>query len=347
MMLKEKIKIVNRSCPICDNIHDVEHRIEPANMSIKGEDVEYTAEYLRCPVNNIDGDDSWSSADMLDENLLRARDAYRVKHNLLTSGDIIEIRKKYGFTQKELSNLFGWGNVTISRYETTHIQDETYDGLLRMIIKNPSFALSQLIKHKYSFSDERASELKMTIKSMIKAEGNTELKRQEIRNRYIDFDTESDANGFKVLDIDKVADVIAYFANYVRNLYKVKLMKLLWYNDVLFFNKHGQSMTGLIYQHKPLGALPLAHGEIIYLPTVTVIEEETELGTSYNIIPLENPANPIFTLEEQEVLTKVASKFRDISGKEISAYMHDEDVYKNTANDEIILYSKTSYIVLK
>jgi len=214
-----------------------------------------------------------------------------------------------------------------------------------MAMGDSSFTLAQLKKHQTNFNDDRYVALTKTLKSMIKAEGNAKLKRQEIRNRYLDFDTESDANGFKLLDIEKLADVIAYFAYYVKGLYKVKLMKLLWYSDVLHYNKHGRSMTGLVYQHKPLGALPLAHSEIIYLPTVKVIEEEMELGTSYNIVPLDTPHNPVFTLEEQEILTAVASKFRDTSGKDISSYMHKEDAYLSTVEGEVILYSQAAGIV--
>ena len=344
-MLKEnKIEIINRDCPFCDKVHDIEHRFELAEMVIKDEKVEYVAEFYLCPVTKCEDGNSWTAAGMLDENLFRAKDAYRVNHSLLKSDDIKNIRKKYGLTQKELSNLLGLGNITISRYETTHIQDEIYDNALRAVMNNSSLALEELIKHKNLFSGERFSELKEMFKSMIKEEGNADLKRQEIRNHYIDHDTESDENGFKLLNIGKVADVIAYFANYVKNLYKVKLMKLLWYSDVLYFNKYGNSMMGLVYSHKPLGALPLAHGEIIYLPTVDVIEEETEFGTSYNIVPLKHPINPIFSLEEQEILTKVASRFKDINGKDISDYMHKETAYKNTVDGEIILYSKTSDI---
>ena len=347
MMIKtETAEKVNRDCPMCDKVHEVEKHKERAAMKIKGETVEYAAEYYACPKNGIEGENKWTPAGMLDENLLRARDAYRINHNLLTSEEIMGIRKKYGISQKELSNILGWGNITVSRYETTHIQDETYDGLMRMVTKNPAFALEGLIKHRNVFSEERFEEIKSKIKAMIKAEGNAELKRQEIRNRYIDYDTESEANGYRILDIDKVGDVIAYFANYVKNLYKVKLMKLLWYNDVLFYDRHGKSMTGLVYEHKPLGALPIAHGEIIYLPTVKVAEEENEYGTSYNIVALSNPHNPVFSLVEQETLNKVASRFKDISGKDISEYMHGEAAYKNTAEGEIIMYSQAHGITI-
>jgi putative zinc finger/helix-turn-helix YgiT family protein len=315
-------------------------------MPMKGEKVECVVEYYKCPITDFEDGNSWTPGAMLDGNLLRARDAYRRERGLLTSGEIIEIRKKYGFTQKELANLLGWGDITISRYETSHIQDETYDRQLRIVMSNPAFVLDELIKHKNPYSDDRYAELKSNIEDMILAEGNVALKRQELRNRYVKYSVGCDANGNKPLDIDKIADMIAFFAYYVSNLFKVKLMKLLWYADVLHFNKYGTSMTGLIYQHKPLGALPIGHNEIIYLPTVSVIEEETEYGTSYHIVPKDNPVSPVFTLEEQEILTLVAKRFKSISGRDLSEYMHSEKVYKNTADGEIILYSNVGDILL-
>jgi len=109
MMLKPRpTEIINRDCPFCDMVHDVEHHIELSTLPIKGDEVECVVEYFRCPINKIDGEDSWTPAGMLDENLLRLRDSYRVKHNLLTSDEIVSIRKKYGLSQKELSDLFGW-----------------------------------------------------------------------------------------------------------------------------------------------------------------------------------------------------------------------------------------------
>jgi len=319
-------------------VHDVEHHVEVAKMPIKGERVECVVEYFRCPVADSEDGNSWTPGGMLDGNLLRARDAYRKERGLLSSSEIIDVRKKYGFTQKELANLLGWGDITISRYETSHIQDETYDRELRMVMRNPAFVLEELIKHRRSFSDERYAQLRSALEDVVLAEGNTALKRQEIRNRYVKFDVESDANGYKLLDIGKVADVVAFFANYVSSLYKVKLMKLLWYSDVLHYNKYGVSMTGLVYLHKPLGALPIGHNEVIYLPTVNVIEEETEHGTSYHIVPLENPLNPVFSLEEQEILVNVAQRFKSTTGKTLSEHMHDEDAYQRTADGEIISY---------
>ena len=345
MESRKKTELSVQYCPFCNIEHEVQIIHTETSLEIKGDIVEYIEEGFACPNTMNEDGNSWAPGKMFDENLLRARDAYRVKHNLLTSSQIIEIRKKYKFTQKELSNLLGGGDVTVARYETKSIQEETFDSLLRMVSKSPSFALEQLLKHKHLFNDARFDELKSKLKVMIKTDNNTYLRYQAITNKYIDYDIECDANGYKLLDIDKVGDMISYFAKHVENLYKVKLMKLLWYCDVLFFNKHGRAITGLVYLHKPLGALPLAHNEIIYLPTVRVVEEEYEESTSYHIVPFDDAAEPAFTLEEQEILSKVALKFKAMTGKAISDYMHGEEVYKETAQNEVIPFGMTNNIV--
>ncbi len=145
-------------------------------------------------------------------------------------------------------------------------------------------------------------------------------------------------NGYKTLDIDKLANVIGYFAQFVNNLYKVKLMKLLWYADTLFYKRHGSSMTGLVYRHIPLGALPIAYDEIATLPTVEVVEELISTDIAYRIILRQEICLSAFTLNELSVLEFIANTFKDFKTKEIVDYMHEEKAYKETSHQQIISY---------
>ena len=67
--------------------------------------------------------------------------------------------------------------------------------------------------------------------------------------------------GNTVLSLDKVVDVIRYFAasDKITNLYKVKLMKLMWYADALSYKLRNTAITGLVYRALPMGAVPVAH----------------------------------------------------------------------------------------
>ena len=210
---------------------------------------------------------------------------------------------------------------------------------MRLILENPSYGLNMLEKNKDKYTRNRYEEIKNKIKEIIKIQGNEYLKNEEIRNAYIDFDKESELNGFKILDIDKVNSVIGYFANYINPLYKVKLMKLLWYADFLFYKLYDKSMTGLVYQHLPLGAVPVAYNQILELPSIKVIEEMHNDYIGYKICPKRNVNINEFSLDELKVLQEVTSYFQNFNTRAIVDYMHCEKAYINTESDEIIPYS--------
>ena len=66
-------------CPICNKEHTVELWEHEAKSFIKGEFVTYLAQYLLCPDinNNIN---TFVTAKMMDDNLLRAKNVYRSRH---------------------------------------------------------------------------------------------------------------------------------------------------------------------------------------------------------------------------------------------------------------------------
>ena len=145
------IRKVHMDCPLCDKTHEVEERKRFATITLKGDKVTYEERFYFC-VNADDEENEFETGSMTNENLLNARNAYRVKHGLLTSDEIVAIRESYGLSQVDLARLLGWGEATISRYESKAIQDEAYDTMLRLIKDNPLQALEFLKKNAEKFS---------------------------------------------------------------------------------------------------------------------------------------------------------------------------------------------------
>ncbi len=344
------VRTFERDCPICNEVHLIEERKKIERIIFKEVEVEFEKHYFICNLTK-ESENKFVSAELMDENLLRARNAYRIRKGLLTSNEIVNIRNKYNLSQSDFSTLLGWGEVTISRYENKTIQDETYDQSMRMVNDDPIFALEQLEKHKDKFSYEKYNKIKDNIKSKINNDDlYFKLKKCEVIKQYINYDIESDINGYKLLDIDKVYNIMGYFAYYINNLHKVKLMKLLWYSDVLNFKKYNKAMTGLVYLHMPYGALPIAFNEIICAPTILVSEEiiypNGQENYSYKISP--NPLREIklsdFSFEELDILKLVLDKFKEYNTKDIVDYMHKEKAYINTDEKQIITYSLASHL---
>ncbi|MBO5543941.1 MAG: DUF4065 domain-containing protein [Oscillospiraceae bacterium] len=336
------INPIMMECPLCGELHLVDRRTRTAKATIKGEIIKYQEEYYVCE-NTEEGENEFIPSKVMDANLLAARDAYRSAHHLFTSQDIINLRNRYGLTQRELAKLLGWGEATVSRYETKQIQDETYDGILHVVSEDALEAKQFLIRNRSSFDESRYFELAALIDKDIERTSSDYLTKRLLVSKYSEFQNAPSITGGIELDIDKTCNMVAFFASHCVGLFKVKLMKLLWYTDALFFKEHGRSMSGLVYQHMPMGALPVGHYELMSLVPHEEIYENYE-NTSYRILPKEQYDESLFTSEELDVLYRVLHKFGSYTGTDLAAYMHNEVAYIQTADHAYIPYSLSAKV---
>ena len=334
VMKNEKRSSIVLECPICNEKHEFEEQIRLDKTIIKGVIVEYEEVYFAC--NKYDEENEFVNGKMMNANLLRARNEYRRKMGLLTSDEIVAIREKYGLSQVDLSNLLGWGEVTISRYESKAIQDEPYDNILREIRDNPLRAFSYLEKNKEKLGD-KYSEIKSRVLKCIDA---YDLSRQALEDEYVRYESMEEYNGNQRLDVDKLENMINFFASKMKGLYKVKLMKLLWYADSLNYKLHQCSMSGLVYTHYTMGALPKGHHKILGLKNINVKEEyESPEVVKYHILPNGRFDESVFTEGELHILNRVVNKFKYMKVNEIVEYMHEETAYIETQPDELIPFA--------
>lgn len=292
--------------------------------------IEYEEVYLLCPETNEE-ENKYANAELMDINLLNARDAYRKQKNLLTSQEIKTIRKKYGITQLEMAQLLGLGEVTITRYETKQIQDEAHNKIMKLIDENVLMALDYLEKNKENFKNkERYETIENNIKRVILKETLNYLNKQEIEAKYVDYSKETIENGNKILDINKIETITNYIAQNYPNLYKVKLMKLLWYIDCISYKEDNKSLTGLVYTHQKMGALPIAYDEILKLPSIKVQEEiieKEDYFMCYHISPNDNYRGKKLSSKEKNICDRVINKFKNFNTKDLVDYMHKEKAY--------------------
>ncbi|MBO5097913.1 MAG: DUF4065 domain-containing protein [Agathobacter sp.] len=333
------IRKIHMECPICDKMHEIEERKRKTFTIIKDEEVFYEETYYFCE-NADDDENEFETGSMMNENLLNARNAYRIKMGLLTSDEIVALRENYGLSQVDLAKLLGWGEATISRYESKAIQDEAYDMMLRLVKDNPLQALELLKKNSDKFTNEKMLFIREKIVEKLDTYGKEFLTRQNLKGQYVDYDTLSDSNGYATLDIDKLEAIVSYLAKFMSHFYKVKMMKTLWYTDALSYKKTGKAMTGLVYRHETMGALPVGHYSIMNLENLNVQEE---LSYSYDpmihIYPNEKVDYTILSNEEIEILDCVIEKFKNYKAPEIVNYMHQEKAYRETSKGMIIPFS--------
>lgn len=330
-----------RLCPCCMQEHDVMIVRDVAKNIYKEQLVEYDAIYEYCEI----ADEYLVPEEMITTNDIAMKNAYREANGLLTTDQIIAIRRKYNITQGDLANLLGWGGKTITRYEGHQVQDAAHDAVLRKIDSDPEWYLTILKQRKDSFAEALYAKYYRLAVNAYEETQDLYL-RKSILARYAKYDEK--CNGGMSLDIDKLIDVIRYYSNSdkVSALYKVKMMKMLWYADALAYKRSNSSITGLVYTALPMGAVPVAHGLIMDLKGITYEEIEYEENTAYHF--MSDSSNEYSTLTESDkaVLDTVIDVCGNDTREQIVKRMHGERAYKETKANEVILFKYTKDLTM-
>lgn len=331
------IKKEKRLCTCCMEEHEVKTVLVREQTIFKNRRVTYEASYLYCDTAM----ELYTEEQQMQENDIRMKDAYRRIEGLLTSEEIRGIRTRYGISQSDLCTLLGWGGKTITRYESHQVQDKAHDTILKKIAHDPEWFLSLLREAKNSLSADSYGKYLETGTSLYEKERDFYLRRA-IEASYAKYYGEQKLHGNTELSLDKVVDVIRYFAfsEKVSSLYKVKLMKLLWYADALSFKKRGFAITGMVYQALPMGAVPVAHDAIIALQGVPCEEEyiKEEEIIAYHFSLNEEPSCPALSNDDKGILDIVIEKLGKMSKRQIVSFMHMEQAYIRTAQQDAILF---------
>lgn len=352
-------KTIHIECPVCNMFHQVEERIRMSNATIKGEKLFYEEHYFVC--TNGSGDSNaetekatnsankkqlsgrknheFQTENLNNINLMAVGNAYRKAHSLMTNEEIVSLRENYGLTQVELARLLGWGEATISRYESKAIQDEAYDTMLRIIKENPLMAVRFLDKNSDKFPETKRMQIRTRMIEKLDSYGKEFLSRQVLESAYVKFPVPSDFNGYRLLDIDKLESIVSYYAERVAELYKVRLMNMLWYADALSFKTYGNSITGMVYRHELMGAFPIGDDSLISLKNVNVHREDDLETTQYQFYPNSTLDLSVLSKNETDILDSVLTKFKNFSDMNLAAFIQEETAYKQTRQHDIISYS--------
>lgn len=327
-------------CPCCMEEHKVQVVSVSEHNVFKNVPIDYNAEYFYCD----QADETYADEQQTSYNDISMKNAYRESVGLLTSHQIAAIRAKYGISQNDLCLLLGWGVKTITRYESHQVQDIAHDTILRKLNSDPEWFLQLLHAEKESISPASYAKYLETGTVLFEQDHDLYLK-SAIMSQYARFIHKPEVTGHKVLSLNVVVDMIRYYANspLVTSLFKVKLMKLLWYADALSYKRRGHSISGLVYRALPMGAVPVAYESIVALSTIHWEEIDMGDGTGYKFLPTANKEYLHLTTEDKEILNAVIRRFGKASKNLIVETMHQEEAYTETAPNDIIQfkYAKT------
>lgn len=307
-----------------------------------GEKMEVDAQILICAECGED----FFCEELDNATLLNVYNKYRRKHKLLLPDEIKKIREQYGLSQRSFAKLLNWGDKTICRYENGSIQDRAHNSLL-LFIREPENMRTYLTENEVTLDTRKKAKLLETVDKL------TQNAAYQSGRRLLDLffsKSPSVENGFKAFDYEKLCAMVLFFAHKNTELLKTKLLKLLNYSDMVFYQENGISISGTKYVHLPYGPVPENFDILFGMMTadqVAHIEVIYENGyEKHQIIPDRDFPREILSGAETDVLERIYEKFGDFGSVEISDYSHKEKGYKSTKQGEIISYSYAKDIQL-
>jgi len=321
---------MNRVCPECGKTSEWEIISREEEFNVKREAIQVCVELLKCPECGVEFEDMNSEKDPY----ALAYEEYRKRKGMVFPAQIVEFRKKYNLTQKELSSLLGFGDISLSRYENGSLQDEVHDQLLKFVMEKQN--LLNLIKQK---PDVLPRDKKIEISDRLEKE----ITIATTIENYFANGIPSIITGNKLFDLSKVVNLFKAFT-YPNGVYKSKLLKLFFYADFSCFKSNNYSITGLKYAHLPYGPVPDQYDFLLGAMQKIDNEIVADIQTIGEYIGEEfkstnPPESNAFTNEEMKAILDVNNHFREFSAKQIEDFSHDEKGYKETKKGELIPYS--------
>lgn len=321
-------------CSNCDKETQTKSSSRKEIIAVRGEEFEILSSILLClECNNEIFNEEIESA-----NLEIAYSNYRKKHGLLSPIEIKEIREKYHLSQRALSKLLGWGEITLHRYESGAIQDEVHNTVLSLISQSENmFKVFEKNKSNLTVSEIDKLEKKLNELFSVELEPRFNNLIEEVLSKEAD-----DFTGFRKFDLEKMKNMILLILEF-HSTFATKINKLLWYMDFLFFNKYSVSIAGNIYFHYPYGPVPNGYELILGMMQKEGLIEKEGIVRYESIQELLKPLvvsdKTFFSEEELAVMQFVLEKFEDFSCSQISEYSHKESAYMQTSVGKPISYS--------
>lgn len=331
-------------CPKCSKMTDSQVISKEEMFKVKGEDIKIMSSIAICN----ECKEEVFVEELEEVNLKTAFTEYRKLHDLLTPMQIIEIRERYGLSQRSLSKLLGWGEITIHRYESGSLQDEAHDEVLELISK-PENLLEIYEKQAHLLAPYVSEALKKRIDDLIKKEIQPNF-HKVLEQLFLSERKVGEFTGYKNFDLEKIKSMVLYILGF-HETYVTKINKLLWYMDFLCYKAYSVSISGNSYTRSAYGPTADDYELIISVMLKDALIGKNEVVVHDTVREQLKSLTPcdksIFSDDEIKVMDFVLNKFKDFKCSKISEYSHEEAPYKNTVEGQKISYTLAENLSLE
>lgn len=330
-------------CPECLEMRGFDSVFIEEEYPVKNEVITIESHYYKC---NECGE-LILNPENPDENYVNAYNEYRKRKNLLFPEEIVELREKYDISQRQMAKILGWSHVTLSRYETGALQSQSHNNEL-VLLQEPENMLKIIERNKANLTKQEYERVSSKVKKMIDDKSSQSFYSM-IENLFIS--KPSEFNGFTVFNLEKLINVVKYYIYRDSNVYKVKLMKYLWYTDFFHFKNWTVSITGLKYAKLPMGPVPENYDMLILLMLnhdKLINREYKDFGNGQGELftTLEDFNPSLFDDEEIKTLEIISKVLQPHNSRSVSELSHRELGWLKTRDSELISYKYAEQLSL-
>ena len=216
-------------------------------MKIRGEDVEFDSEYMLC--RNCKKD--FASLEQMDADLEAARAVYRARHGIVGPEELVALRKRYDVSQKSFAKILDIGDLTINSYEQGVLPSGAHNSLLRLASVPANFKRLYEV-NKGNLSDRQRAKIERAMAAMDVAAP------LQVKEEAPPYGPSPQCSPGRLME---VAQLLLAYAG--AELYKMALLKLLFYVDFSYYARTGHSVSGWRYARLPYGPVPDDYKEIL------------------------------------------------------------------------------------
>lgn len=310
---------VMQFCPDCGKEKEMELVEYETTKIIRGQEITYRAKEFCCPDHP---EETFVNGQLIKENLIRGRDAYRLANGLLTHDQIVGLRNAYGLSQADLAKILDFGEVTITRYETKSVQDKAHDNVLRRCMEDPQWFHQEIENHRNIFSAKKYRQVSELSKNILAdwLSGKQPASASEYPKMKARYSVHDIVNWFLNRSMKGVQEEEGGLTN-------LKLQKLLYYAQGAFMALKSAPLFSedlLAWQHGPVvpevyesycenGRNPIIHNKEkdpkeIDSQTEEILEEVYDTLGKYDAVHLRNKTHnetPWLETRQNEPIEKV------------------------------------------
>lgn len=273
--------------------------------------------------------------DQLDEvNTNQVFNKYREKYGIPFPDEIMEIREQYGLPASKMSEILGLGVNVYRNYEAGEVPSVSNGRLIQMV-KDPKEFRRLIDYSKNEFTLEELEKINKKINHALDKLADSEAAFE----MFVMLGPKRPTlfNGYKVPNIEKINNMILFFAEKV-NPFKTKLNKLLFYADFLHFKMTYFSISGLTYQAIQKGPVPKNYDWIFdntmekRMVSVQLEDFGDYMGERFVKTGEAIFDEELFTECELKAMTAVAIAFKKDTVNQIVNKSHEEDAWKENIN---------------